>query len=131
MRFAITLNVFFQVLRAYLGAIDIALRINSDTLGCAGASVFVDSPSFRIGIGYERDDLAVFQAAHSEAAMPAVMVLGHRLRFGVSAVEVVVLVDEDSARPTPLVQLRNVISVLIKNLNAIVVAIGDIQPALG
>ena len=75
-------------------------------------------------------DLAVLGAADADAALPAVVVLRHRLGFRVGDVDHVVLVDEDAARPAELLPLVDELAVLIEDLDAVVVAIADEEPAL-
>ena len=53
----------------------------------------------------------------------------HGLRFGVGHVDHVVLVDEDAARPAELRPLVDELAVLIEDLDPVVVAIADEQPA--
>src|SRR5207248_2880827 len=71
----------------------------------------------------------VFGASCSYSPLPARMIVVSRFR--VSHINNVVLVYEDSAGPPKLLPLGNKFSVLIENLNAIVGAVADENPALG
>ena len=84
---------------------------------------------FSTGSGNERRDQAVADAADADAALPAVVVLGNGFRFGIGDVDDVVSVDEDAARPAELVPLIEEVAVLVEDLDAIVLAVADEQPA--
>src|SRR5262249_49935402 len=54
----------------------------------------------------------------------------NRLRFRIRDIDHVVLVDEDAARAAELRPLGDELAILIKNLNAVVRAIPEEEPAL-
>src|SRR5207247_2794794 len=107
-------------------AVDVALRIDGDAFGRARAGEIRTASRFRIGD--VPGDLAVLDAAPADAALPAVVILRDRFRFGVRDVQNVVL-DEDPARPAELTELLDELAVLIEDLHPVVVAIADEQPS--
>ena len=117
--FGLVLDVFHQPFWPNLGAVNSALRIRGHALGCAGAGRPLD------WIGNERRHDAIAESPDSDTASPTVVVLGYRLRFGIGDVDHVVLVDEDTARAAELELLVDIVSILIENLDAVVLAIAD------
>src|ERR1700733_4975645 len=104
------LHILLDVLRAHFSAVDVALRVNGHAFGRARPSDL---------LGRIRDEgyyLAVLQTAHPDAALPAVVIPGDRLRFRIRYVDVVVLVDVETARPAELPHLGNEFTVLIEDL---------------
>src|SRR5262249_45564736 len=78
----------------------------------------------------EGDDLAVLCAADADALLPAGIDLAALIaRLMVRRIDVVVAVDVEAARAPELLPLRKEFAVLIENLDAIVDAIGNEQPA--
>src|SRR5262249_52063318 len=116
-------DVLHHALGADLGAVDVAHGVRGDTFGRAGAG------GVRHWIGDERGDGAVADPADANAALPAIVILGDRFRFGIGDVDDVVLVDEDAARPAELRPLVEVVALLIEDLDAVVLAVADEQPA--
>ncbi len=89
--------------------------------------------AFSSGSGMNASDLAVLAVsdpADANAALPAVVVARHRFGFGVGHIDHVVLVDVDAARPAELRPLFDERAVLIEDLDPVVVAVADEQPAL-
>src|SRR6185369_5434527 len=76
----------------------------------------------------ERRDLAVLGVSHADTALPARMAHGVRLRVG--HIQHVIF-DVEAAGPAELLPFRDKLALLIKNLDAIVIAVGDEQPSLG
>ena len=79
------------------------------------------------GVRNERRQFAVARAAHADAARPTRMALGIRLVVG--HVQRVVLRDVEAARSAELRPLLEELAVLIEELDAVVVAVRDEQPA--
>src|ERR1051326_6147164 len=110
--------------RPDFGAIDDAPLSRGAAFRRAGRAALID----RV-----RDEIfhrAVLGAADAHAALPAVMILGHRFRFGIADIDRVLRIDIDAARPRELRPGRKQLSVLIENIDAIVVAIADEQTPL-
>src|SRR2546427_12302202 len=116
-------RVFHHPLRPDLGAVHMALRVGGDAFGRARAAEI--GTLARFGIGDEVLHGAVFRAADSQAAPPAIVVARDRLRFGIGDVNIVLLVDEDAARTAELLPLGDELAVLIEDLDAVVIAIAD------
>src|SRR5262249_14699721 len=112
-------DVLHQALRADLRPVDVALGIGGDAFRRAGAGGLLHR------IGNERRHRAVPGAADPDPALPAVMVLGNRFRFGIRHIEDVVLVDEEPARAAELRPLVDEIAVLVEDLDAVVVAVAE------
>src|SRR5262249_20704398 len=91
--------------------------------GRAGAGDLLDR------IGDEGGHRAVAHPADPDAALPAIVVLGDRLRFRIRDIDDVVPVDEHAARPAELVPLVEVVAVLIEDLDAIVLPVAEKEPA--
>src|SRR5690349_4836154 len=108
------LDVTHQSLRADFSAVDVALCVSRDAFGRACARGLSDR------VGDECRHLAGPGAADADASLPAIVVLGDRLGFGIGHVEHVVLVDEDAAWTAELAPLGDKVSVLVENLDAIV-----------
>src|SRR6185436_9429668 len=106
-------DIFHHPLRADFGAVDVARRIRGDAFRRARARGLFD------GVGNERRHRAVLGAADPDASLPAVMVLGHGFRLGICDIDVVVPVDENSARPAELRPLIEEFPVLVEDLDAI------------
>src|SRR3954464_10523108 len=102
--------------------IDISLRIRRDALGRARAG----RPLHRIRNEPCHD--AVADSSNSDAALPTVVVLGYRLRFRIGDIDHVLLVDEDTAWAAELEPLIDVVSILVENLDAIVLPVADEEP---
>src|ERR1700730_8317777 len=118
------LHIFLQIFRTDFRAVDRTFRIHGNAFCRAGSGG---------NFGRIRNECryhSVFYVSDSNAPFPAVVVLGNGLRFGVGHVNGVMLVDENSARPAELLPLRDVVSVLVEDLNPIVVAISDEKAAL-
>src|SRR5262249_51766715 len=117
-------DVFHHPFRADLGSVDVARRIGGDALGGARAFDFFDR------VGNERRHHAGLGAANPDAAFPAVVIGGDRFRFGVGDIDRVIAIDEYRARPAELETLVEEHSILIEDLDAVVVAVADEQPTL-
>src|SRR5262245_51039102 len=102
---ALLLDVSLQRPWAHLGAIDHALRVDSHTLRSARARrtrrLGRRLRALRARLERIRDEVlhrAVFRAADAHATQPLGAFATDRLRLGVRHVDVVLRVDEDSAR---------------------------------
>src|SRR5690348_10190091 len=104
-------------------AIDDAVLVRGDAFRRAGGDRLVH------GIGDEVFDGSILGAADAHAALPAVMVLRYRFRFGIGDIDHVVLVDIDAAGTTELRPGFQELDVLVENIDEIVVAVADEQPA--
>src|SRR5713101_7293073 len=82
------LGVLLDRLGSHFCAVDVALRIDGDAFGRARADEIRTAARFRIGD--VPGDLAVLDAAPADAALPAVVILRDRFRFGVGDVQNVV-----------------------------------------
>src|SRR5579862_291743 len=118
------LDVFLQIFRTNLSPVNHALRIRHDALGRAGST-------WRglLRIGNESSYGAILGAPDSHAALPAGMIFVVRFRIG--HIHVVLLVDENPARPAELHPHFQKLPVLIEDLDTIVSAIGHEEPSLG
>src|SRR5689334_8420050 len=94
-RSRLLLDVFLQVFRSNLGSINYAFRVRRDALGCAGVA-----RRWLLRVGNERVYRAILGAPDSHAAFPTRMI--GVVRFGVSYIHDVFLVDENSARSAEL-----------------------------
>src|SRR5439155_10325767 len=74
--------------------------------------------------GDERRHLAVLRAADADAALP-VAVLPRVVRLRVGDIQHIVFGDEEAARAAELFPFRDEVAILIENLQAAVVAIGE------
>jgi len=83
----------------------------------------------RILIGNHRDDLAVLSAADPDTALEAG--ISRCVRFRIDHIHRVVFRDHNPAGTAPLFPFRDVLSILIEDLNAVVVAVVDEDAALG
>ena len=92
------------------------------------APLVADASGVRLRVGDEGGDLAVARAPDADAALPARVALG--VGLGIGAVEHVVLVDVDAAQTAELLPLLEELPVLVEDLQAVVGAVGDEQPAL-
>src|SRR5262249_37145669 len=106
-------------LSARIAGIDVAVVIDTDAF--EGARV--------LGFLNEAADLAVLGAADPDALLEAWIGLISRLRVG--DIDLVVLVDPDTARPAELFPLGEELAVLVEDLEAAVGAVGDEQTAGG
>jgi hypothetical protein len=90
---------------------------------CSSAAAFRGARARRvlIGVGNERDDLPVLDAANPDAPFPSRVIPSDRSRFGVGHVDAIAPVDEDPARAAELRPLLDEVAVAIENLNPIVV----------
>src|SRR5829696_3849197 len=120
--YSLVLHIFHQPLGPDLRPIDIALGICGDALRGAGAGRVLD------GIRNKRRDCPVLRAADANAAFPAIVVLRYRLGFGIGDIDDITFVDVDSARAAELCPLIKEFSVLVENLDAVVLAVPDEQP---
>src|SRR5665213_1255838 len=102
--------------------------MDPDAFAAAGAMAV----GFRIDVGNPGPHDAVLDAADADAASPAGMkaIFHRRARFGIGGIEDVILVDIDAAGPAELAPDIDQHAVLAENLDAVVVAVGDIKPAL-
>jgi hypothetical protein len=117
------LHVFLQVLGANLGSVDGAAAICSHAFGAAGHLVI----RIYLGIWNEGSDRAGCGAPDSDTSPPARVICAPRFRIGY--IDDVVLIDEDSAWPPELRPLRDEGPILVENLNAVVSAIANENPA--
>src|SRR5882762_476431 len=117
------LHVLHHPLRPDLGAVDVALSIGRDAFGSAGGGRVL------VGIRNESRHLAVLRAADPDAAFPVGARLVDRARLRIRHVDDVVLVDVDAARAAELRPLVDEIAVLIEDLDAVVAAVAEKQPA--
>src|SRR5579872_401498 len=117
------LDVLFQILRPNFRAINGALGIYRDAFGCAGVGGICHR------VWNERNHGTILDESDPHASFPTGMVV--RIRFRVSHVDHIVLVDEDSARAAELRPLLDELSVLVEDLDAVVGAVADEKPALG
>src|SRR5262245_4335033 len=87
--------------------------------------------SGRLGVFDERGNRPIFGAADANPFLRSgdLVRAGIGTRFGVGDVDRVVLGDEYAARPAELPPLVEKAAVLIEDLDAVVLAIGDEQPA--
>src|SRR5262249_11165607 len=103
--------------------------------GVAGVDVagIVDADAFQRteGLGFldEARDLAVLGAAEADALLEARIELVTGL--GVGDVDLVFLVDPDSARAAELLPLGEELAVLVEDLDAAISAVGDEQASGG
>src|ERR1035437_865389 len=99
-------DVFFDAFRADLGSVDGAFRIRNDAFGRARPG------SVRHRVRDECGDDTVPDVSYSNASRPARTVLRRRSRLGIGDIDVVVLVDENSAGPAELRPLLDEVCVL-------------------
>ena len=116
------LHVFRHAAEIGFGGVDVAGGIDRDAFThCAFGS-----------IGYMRRNegryMAVFQTADADAAQPAGM--NARLGFGIGDIDVVVVVDGNSAGTAEFLEFADVISGLGEDLDSMIVPVGDDQPPL-
>src|SRR3954453_3474233 len=116
---ASVLDVFHQAFWPDFRPINVSLRIRGDALGRARAG----RPLHRIRNEPCHD--AVADSSNSDAALPTVVVLGYRFRFRIGDIDHVLLVDEDTAWAAELEPLVDVVSVLVENLDAVVLTIAN------
>src|SRR5262245_4469974 len=116
-------DVLHEPFGPHFGAVDVAGGIGRDTFRRARAAGLLDR------VRNERGHDAVADPSDADAALPAVVVLRNRFRFGIGDVDDVVLVDEHAARPAELEPLVEIVAVLIEDLDAVVLPVGDEQPA--
>src|SRR5215510_2752525 len=110
-----------QLPRPHFAAVDVARRIDGDAFRGAGA--------FHLErVGDPEEDLAALQLAHTDAAEPP-GVRGDAVRFGVGDIDEAVA-QGNAARAPELLPLGDEGSVLFKNLNAEVAAVGDEEASL-
>src|SRR5882757_8547506 len=117
-------DVLVDPLGAGLGPENIARGVHRDAFGGAGGGCL-----FR-RVRNEGGHDGIADAADPDAALPSVMVLRHRFRFGIGDIDGVVLVDEDAARPAELRPLVDEVAVLVEDLDAVVAAVAEKQPSL-
>src|SRR5262245_38200081 len=118
-RAALLLDVPHEPLGAYLGAVNVALRIGGDALGRAGNGGLLD----RIGDECRHDTIT--DSTDPNASLPAIMILCNRFRFGIGHVDDVVPVNEDATRPAELEPLVELVALLVENIDAVIAAIGE------
>ena len=122
-------DVADEVSRAHLGAVDDRPTPDrGDALRRAAAAL-------GIGIRNEVPHGAIPGAADPDTALPSGVrqvhaIVGAVPRLGVGDEHVVVGVDEDPGRSAELVLAIQVVTVLVVDLNAVVIAIAGEQPAL-
>src|SRR5437899_2804712 len=105
-----------EVERVGIAAVDIAGVIDGNGL----------EPVDLHGLKNEGRNLAILHAADPDARLVGrIGLVGRIVRY----VEDVILVDEQAARPTELLPLEQKLSILIKGLNAVVRAVGEIGRA--
>src|SRR5215813_99615 len=120
------LDVAHQLAGIDLGSINDAIGIGRDALRgatCTGTRAFL----YGERIGNERGHFPVLGAADIKPALEARIL--RVVRFGIRCVQHIVLVDEDSARPTELLPFGKELAVLIEYLDAAVGAVSDEQAA--
>src|SRR5687767_11192684 len=116
-------HVFLDTPGSHLRSPDVALPIHGNAFSRARAGGLLD------WIRDERHHLPVLRTADANAALPAVVIAGHRLRLGIGDVDHVVRVDVHAARTAELRPRVEELPVLVIDLNAVVRAIADEQPA--
>ena len=126
---ASSLDILHHRLLLDLGAVNRALSVGPDAFAAAGAAAF----GIGIGVGNEIRHHAVLQAADADAALPAgiVAIAFLVLGFGVGDVQHVIAVDHDAAGPPELGELAQQFAILGEDLDAVVVAVADIEMAFG
>src|SRR5262249_59347546 len=97
--------------------VDDAGIVRSDTFGIT---------DLRRRCGNEGGHLPILDAADPDALFEALVAL--LVGLGIGHVDHVVLVDEDTARPTKLSPLGDEVSIRVEDLDAAVDAIADIKP---
>src|SRR4030095_15763176 len=113
-------HIFFQCARPDFRAVDIALRISCDSFGGAGTGgIWV-----RLGVRNECGDLTVFRASDSYASLPPCVAI--LVRLPISRMQNIIT-DVEPAYPAELRPLVKELTILIEDLNPIVVAIGNEQ----
>src|SRR5262245_5047884 len=117
------LDVFLQRPRADFRPIHIPLSVGRDAFGRA-RSGFV---GILFRVGNESDGLAVSGAPDTDAALPARV--SPRIRLRVSHINNVVFINENPARTAELSPFFEEFSVLVENLDAIIIPIADEEPA--
>src|SRR5262249_60436600 len=110
-------------IRASLDSDDVAIGLVRHAFGGAGAGRLLHR--VRNEGGYR----SVACLADANAALPAVVILGDGFGFGIGDVDHIVLVDIDAARPAELRPLVDIFSILVEDLDPVVVAIADKQAA--
>src|SRR5215471_8532630 len=108
-----------QPLGTRVAGIDIAVAVDADAFQGAEVFGFLDEPG----------DLAVLGVADPDALLEARVGLVGRLRVG--DIDLVVLVDPYAAGPAELLPLGEEVAVLVKDLKAVVGAIGHEQTSGG
>src|SRR6266566_1996192 len=116
-------DITHQALGSDLGAIDNAILVGSDAFGRTRGG------GLRNRIRDEIFHRSIFGRSDAYAASPAIVVLRHRFRFRIRDIDRVVGVDPDAAGPAELCPGIEEFAVLIENLDAIIVAVADKQPA--
>src|SRR4029077_9933151 len=120
------LYVSHQLARIDFRPIEVPIRVGSHPFrGAAGSrpGAFL----CRHRVRDQRGDLAVIGIADPQAPLEAGIL--RRIGFGIGDVDDVVAVDEDAARPAELLPFRDEFPILVEDLDAIVGAVADEQPA--
>src|SRR5690242_10523208 len=122
-------DVFLYV-HGVFGAVDVASGVCGETFGASGICRGIVGG----GVGGEIFHGAVFGAADANAAAAARIVAIARFalaRLGIGDVDHIVLINVDSARAAELFPLGDEMAVLVKDLDAVVLAVANEQAALG
>src|SRR5678815_1933286 len=120
---SISSDVLRHTSQLSLGSEDVACSVNRDT--------FTHRAVRRIRHHVCRNEdrhLPVFQTADTDSALPSGMHTFRRLRVG--SVDDVILVERETTRSAEVIVFRNEPAVLGQNLDPVIVAIGNDQPAL-
>src|SRR5256885_1739000 len=102
---SLLLYVSLQRPRADFRPVDVSLSVGGHAFGRARPRGVFDR------VGNERDYFPVLHVADPDASFPAGVIPRDRDRFGVGHINVVALVDEDSARPAELRPLFDEVAV--------------------
>src|SRR5215475_12965510 len=119
-------DVFLQRPRADFRPIDVTLSIGRHAFrrACPGARPRV---RVRLCVWNEGRDLAVAREPDPDAALPAR--ISSRVRLRIGHINDVALINENSARPAELLPLFEEFSILVEDLDAVIIPVADEEPA--